>query len=151
MFYVGFILYFFILCTVILTIPNAFNLSRIAVFIHPMSFFIVIGSIVSVTIATGNFKDVVLGFRSLSGKNHVLSEEELKRVLSVFDMLFNVAIVSGFIGLLIGIVNMLAELRTLYATGPYVQFSLMSILYGLILAFFIFLPARIKLQTSIKV
>ena len=73
------------------------------------------------------------------------------RVISVFDMLFNVAIASGFIGLLIGIVNMLSSLSNWYAVGPYLHFSLMSILYGLILAFFIILPAKIKLRTSTKV
>ena len=141
MYIIGVLLYLLIVATMILT--NGIFLR----FIDPLNLLFVVGSIISTVVATGSYKDVISGFRIVY-KNESIDQVDLNRIIKVFNLLFNVSLISGFIGLIIGIIFILTETKDLWEIGPMLASSLTTVFYGLIIGFFIFLPAKVKLEVK---
>ena len=72
----------------------------------------------------------------------VKNQKEYFWVISFFDNLINTSIITGVIGSLIGTVNILSTLDDAASLNPAMSLSLLSILYGLILAKLVFEPLK---------
>ena len=70
--------------------------------------------------------------------------------LAVFERGKSIAVIAGFIGTLIGHVMMLEHLDDVSALGPGMAISLLTVLYGLLLAYGCFLPSAAYLRRRLE-
>ena len=118
----------------------------ILLFINIQSILIVLGISLALILASYGGKGLGLVFKAPFARN--MSKEDIKKCINIYKDLKVYLIVSGFIGTLIGLILMGANLTDLDALGPGLALSLITILYGL-LAYIISLPIQRRLEQSV--
>jgi hypothetical protein len=142
--YVLGILFFLISTCFVITISG----TQVAAFLSFTSILMILVSIISVIIATKSFEDFVNGLKIIVIKNHNVSVIEMFKSIKIYDLLIRTSVGGGILGFFIGIIAMLGNLRALNEVGPYVAISLLSIVYGVVFAYFIFMPIKFRLENE---
>ena len=114
--------------------------SPLSVFVDVNSILVVFGIVVGGSLFSFRSRDISAAFRLVWSKGP-LDPEKAGAAKRVFQRLSNLAIGAGFIGALIGLVQMLSNLEDPTAIGPAMAVALLTQFYGLLLAEFVFAPA----------
>lgn len=134
-----------LLCIVIIVLTTLFYGSIYGIIDMP-SLFLVLGINVAIIIGTGSIKDFLYGLKLCVSKNTTPDKNKLSNSIRLFRLLFKTSIGSGFIGLLIGFISLFSSLSDPASIGPHSSISLISVLYGLVLAFGVISPIIFVLE-----
>lgn len=142
--YVLGILFFLLSTCFVITVSG----THVAAFLSFTSLLMIIISIISVIIATKSFRDFINGLKIVLMKTHCVSVVEMYKSIKIYDLLIKTSVGGGVLGFFIGIIAMLGNLKALNQVGPYVAISLLSIVYGVVFAYFIFMPIKFRLENE---
>jgi len=103
--------------------------------------------IIAATLIAGNQAGAFLrGCKYIFMKSSIPDRTEIESSILSFDLAFKSALASGFIGLLMGIVLMLVNLKDATYIWVYLAVCLLTLLYGILLAFGLFMPCSSQLK-----
>ena len=119
--------------------------SNILYIVDPVSLLIILGIDAGVLAASGQLKTFARGVSMLFTGTAGREKNEILASAAVFDMLVKSSLAAGFIGLLVGAIIILSNLANFTQMGAALAVALLSVLYGLIMAFLLFLPAKYSL------
>lgn len=139
----GVLLLLLFICSI--TVINDVSLSS---YIEVNGLIIILGSIIAILLSTGFFKAFVNGLKVLFIKDFALTEDEKKDCITIYSLLVKTTLIGGILGVLVGILIILAKLGGQERIGPPIGLSILSLFYGLICSYFIFLPAKIRIEKS---
>ena len=103
------------------------------------SFFFVVGLLISMVF-------IFNIYRSLTKRDKILDNEIHQSKIKSFNLLYRCSIIIGIIGFFFGLNIFLLNYHDDSAIGPGISFGLLSLVYSLFVAYFIFLPFEIKLR-----
>jgi flagellar motor component MotA len=115
-----------------------------------LSLILIIGIIISSLTAANLINDFFRGWKYLLLKKSVQDIKDLQLCILSFDLAYKSAIASGFIGTIMGLVLMLVNLMDSSYIWVYFAVCLLTTLYGVVLAFGLFLPCRSRLKKMIS-
>ena len=128
----------FLLAIALLVVGSGSNL---AAMIDPPSFLIVFGFTLGALLMSG--ADIPLMLRGINAGS--LTPEEASRAAAGWKTARMAGLAAGGLGTMMGWIIMLKNLDDPVAIGPGMVISLLTVMYGLILAFVIALPLQTKL------
>lgn len=109
------------------------------------SIIIAVGFDLGALLVSGQMKPFALGCKTLFTSTSAAPKSELLAAAETFDLMFKCSIGGGFIGLVMGLVMMMVNLSDTQHIGPYLAVAVITVLYGLMLSYLFFLPAKVKL------
>lgn len=141
MYILGVLLFFFISCF-------CFNIEGgyISNVISPTGILLVLGSVAAIIVATKSYSDLINGIKLVIRKTHSMTEPELNKAIRSYNMYMKASIAGGLLGLVMGSIHILGDLSDVTVLGPKLAAALDSVLYGIILAYFIFMPIKNSLE-----
>jgi flagellar motor component MotA len=114
-------------------------------FVDVPSIVIVLGFDLGALMVSGEVGPFLTGMKNIFVTRSDWSRNELLAAAETFGLMAKCSIGGGFIGTVMGAVMLLVNLNDPRAIGPYVALALITILYGLMLAFLLFLPGKVQL------
>ena len=138
------ILFFILSLTFIISIEGG----SISTFICLSPILMIIISIISVIIATKSFKAFVNGLKIVLIKNNNVSVVEMYQSIKIYDLLIKTSVGAGILGFFIGIILTMQTATALSKLGPNIAVALLSIVYGIVFAYFIFMPIKFRLENE---
>lgn len=90
--------------------------------------------------------DFLRGFKYLFMKTPVIKKGDIQAAVSAFDLAYKSSIAAGFIGMIMGLVIMLVNLSNAEYIWAYMAVCILTVLYGIVLAFALFMPCRSRLM-----
>lgn len=135
-------MYFIGIFFYLLIIILAMNFYGIAgVMINTISLLIILGINFAVIIGTRSIRDFTYAIKVLSSKEINNNKNNLTNSISLFHLLWKSTLGAGIIGFIIGIVSLFRTIDNPSTVGPALAVSITSVLYSIIIAIGIFLPA----------
>lgn len=135
-------MYFIGIFFYLLIIILAMNFYGIAgVMINTISLLIILGINFAVIIGTRSIRDFTYAIKVLSSKEFNNNKNNLTNSISLFNLLWKSTLGAGIIGFIIGIVSLFRTIDNPSTVGPALAVSITSVLYSIIIAIGIFLPA----------
>lgn len=119
-------------------------------FFDTVSLILVFGFTASVLIAGGCFKVFIKSFSFWLSKKSDIPVEEMNGAVSALGLACRAANGAGALGFTIGAIMALVNINTMSKVGPSLALSLLSLLYGMLLGFFVFLPMQTAIRKKIK-
>ena len=140
----GIIIFFSVFCTAVILAGG-----NIIFFLDIPSIILVSGFITASLLCAGRFSDFLRGIKLWfrAGENSV--DTDLYNCLDAFNIAFRAAIGAAAGGFIIGSVLALVNMPYLHKIGPFLAMSCISTLLGMVLAFQVFLPARMSIKKRI--
>ena len=138
------VLFFLLASCIVITISG----TQIVAFLSATSILMILIATISVVIATKSFRDFINGLKIVLIKNHSVSIVDMYRSIKIYDLLIKASFGGGIIGFFIEIIAMLGNLKAPNQIGPYISISLLSIVYGLVFGYFIFMPIKFRLENE---
>ena len=120
----------------------------IALFISPASALIVCGITLSLILSNYSFKGIKLLFKLFFSLN--VEQGDLNLGLKIYKDAKLYLLTAGWVGFIIGIVLMLANLDEPDLLGPGVAMALLTVFYGSILAYFFCYPVIRRLEMKLN-
>lgn len=140
MFYIGI---FIFTCTVLFTMAS-WGILR--AFVDPLSIVFVLLSNIALVIATKSMKSFIYGVKVISSSKTEIHKKKLSESIEVFSLLLKTSIGIGFIGFIIGLIALLHVLDDPTSIGPAIAVSLLTVLYSVLFATLILIPAKFLLN-----
>ncbi len=122
------------------------GLGAIVLFINIPSAIIVVCPALALILAAYGGKGLGLVFKAPFSRNMI--KENIKNSVNVYKDLKLYLIVWGWVGMLMGLILIGANLEDLEALGPGLALAMMTVLYGYILAYVICYPIQRRLEQS---
>ena len=120
--------------------------SNLPIFVDPPSIIIVIGGGLSMLLLGGH--SIPTMFRAVfSGEASI---DELRKAARAWKMVRWYLVAAGFLGTMIGAIIMLKNVDDPAAIGPGAAIGLLTVFYGIFLAFFVCLPLQSRLEERIE-
>ena len=138
MYFIGLLLAVFILVATMLLGGSPI------LFVNAPSFLIVVGRSIALHCATHCGKNNSALFKFSVPDN--LSDDERKSRSAVIKDFRTFLVVSGWIGFLIGVILMGANLSDLNYLGPGLAVALLTVFYGYFLSYFVYYPLQRRLE-----
>ena len=139
------VLFFF----AIFTLGVIWSAGRMIFFFDVPSLIIVFGIVAASLLAGGRCGDFFRGVKAWMSGGASPAEADLANGAAAFDLAFRASIGAAAIGLVLGAVLVFCSLHEMPKVGPYLAISVISSLYGLALAYQVFLPARMAIEKKI--
>lgn len=119
-------------------------------YIELNSMLIILGGILATLVSTRSFSLFFKGIRVILRRDYHITNDEKRACSALFSLLSKISVVSGVIGFIIGTLMLLKSLDDIYKLGPSIALSLLTILYGLIIGYFVFMPAKFSIENRIS-
>ncbi|MCU0848411.1 MAG: MotA/TolQ/ExbB proton channel family protein [Spirochaetes bacterium] len=107
---------------------------------------IVLGFDFGALLVCDGIKPFWLGLSSLFTKQVRGTKAELVAAAEIFGLMSRCSIGGGFIGLIMGVVMLLVNLMDPKNIGPYMAVAVITVLYGMMLAYLFFIPVKVRLM-----
>jgi flagellar motor component MotA len=112
------------------------------------SLIIILSFTSSMLVASGLLKDLSRGFKIIVQGECTYSLIELKKTTEAIKLTIKLLLCSGFLGSIIGTVNLLSKLNDVSSIGPQLAFALFSIFYSILFTI-VLLPIQAKVKSII--
>ena len=140
----------FFLAVLMFCLAAVFAGGSVFLFIDIPSLMITVAPPFFIVAMGGMLKALVNGFKGVLSDSFELSLNERKSAVNVFDLLFKSTVACGVIGMMTGCILMLTNLEDLANIGRGLSLALLSVYWGFMFGFFLYLPIKVKLQNRIK-
>lgn len=121
---------------------------KVSIYFNYLSIFLILIIVLPQLFVLGLFGDFINGFKFVFSRDEIYSNEDIKASIIAIELSIKLVIVSGLIASILGIITMIGNLSTLSKWGPYLSFSLCSLLYALFILAFIY-PVNAKLKSML--
>lgn len=119
-----------------------------AVYFNYLSIFVIVLIVIPLLFAFGMFENFMYGFKIAFSRNNEYTSRKIQSSVIAVELSIKLVIISGLIACFVGTIAALGTLGELSRLGPYVSFSLCSILYSLFILIFLY-PLNARLKTML--
>lgn len=110
------------------------------------SFILVFGFIFGSLLSGGRLADFYTGLKIWFSKDRNYKTDDLENGMEAFNVAYRASCGAGAAGFILGTVLTMINMPDLHVAGPCLAVACISLLLGLVLAFQVFLPARMALE-----
>ena len=145
MYIVGLIIYFLI---VFFSVASHGYIGGI---LDTTGFLFIVGSVLSIIISSGQLEDFLKLFKYVCKVK--ISEDDKAKFISLRGLskkVILISIYSSILGFLLGIIILMMDMSDMTKVGHILKVSFTSLIYGLTMAFVVFLPINMKIEKYIN-
>jgi flagellar motor component MotA len=136
----GILIFIIVFCTAVILAGG-----NLIWFFDIPSFILVFGFIFATLLCAGRIQDFLKGVRLWFSRN-LKKEDNLEDCIEALHAAFWASVGSGATGFVLGSILAFVNMPDLTKIGPFLALAFVSVLLGMILAFQVFLPARVSLE-----
>jgi len=110
------------------------------------SVLIVLGLDLGALLVCDGIESFRLGLSSIFAKHVICTKAELVDAAEIFGLMSRCSIGGGIIGMIMGVVMLLVNITDPKNIGPYMAVAIITVLYGMMLAYLFFTPVKVRLM-----